>query len=265
MNKLVVSWVLLLSSLLLSTNLLAALKMKYIDYSYSGGPSMQGYLVYDDSITTPQPGILLVHDWMGLNNFIKEKAQQLAKQGYVTFAADIYGKNVRPKNKKEAGQFAGKYKNDRSVLRQHIVAAYDMLKQMKQVDPTKIVVMGYCFGGMTALELARTGVPLAGTVSFHGNLSTPDPDDAKKIKGFVLVLHGNDDPNVPPAEVAAFKKEMNQANVKMTFIGYEGAVHAFTNPAAGNDNSKGSAYNAEADRNSWKEFQAFLKSTFNQN
>ncbi len=130
---------------------------------------------------------------------------------------------------------------------------------MKQVNPRKILVIGYCFGGTTALELARSGAPLVGTVSFHGGLSTPTPEDAKNIKGPVLAMHGADDPNVPPAEVKAFKDEMSRAKVKLEFIAYPGAVHAFTNPAAGNDNSKGAAYNANADKKSWIAFEKFLK------
>ena len=121
--------------------------------------------------------------------------------------------------------------------------------------------MGYCFGGTVALELARSGVELAGTVSFHGGLNTPTPQDAKNIKGTVLALHGADDPWVPANEVAAFKKEMADAKIPLSFIAYPNAVHAFTNPAAGNDNSKGAAYNADADKKSWTEFMNYLNKT----
>jgi dienelactone hydrolase len=199
---------------------------------------------------------------MGLAQFDKDKANLLAKQGYVAFAADVYGKGIRPTNADEAKQQATKYKDDRPLLRSHIRAAYDKLASMKQVNNKKLLVMGYCFGGTTALELARDGAPLVGTVTFHGGLSNPTPENAKNIKGRVLVLHGADDPHVPPAEVQAFKDEMKTAGVDMKFIAYPGAVHAFTNPAAGNDNSKGAAYNAEADKASWAEFEKFLKEVF---
>jgi dienelactone hydrolase len=251
----------LLSSLLFAGESMATIKTENIDYS-SNGTMMQGYLAYDDAKKGPRPGILIVHDWMGLGSFTKEKAEKLAKEGYVAFAVDIYGKGIRPKDQKEAAEFANQYKNDRPLLRKHIRAAYDKLVGMKEVNPNKILVMGYCFGGTTALELARSGVPLVGTVSFHGGLSTPTPEDAKNIKGRVLVMHGADDPNVPPAEVEAFKDEMKKANVNMKFIAYPGAVHGFTNKEAGNDNSKGVAYNAEADRKSWEEFEKFLKEVF---
>lgn len=240
----------------------AAIKTADVEYTSTDGALMQGYVVYDDAKKSPRPGIIIVHDWMGLGQYDKNKAEQLAKEGYVAFAADIYGKGIRPANADEAGKLATKYKNDRTLLRAHIRAAYDKLESMPQVNPAKMLVMGYCFGGTTALELARSGAPLVGTASFHGGLSTPTPQDAKNIKGKVLVMHGADDPHVPPAEVAAFKKEMADANIDMTFIAYPGAVHAFTNPDAGSDPSKGMAYNADADKKSWAEFEKFLKQVF---
>ena len=236
----------------------AAIVTQSVEYS-AGDAVMEGFVAYDDAATKARPGILIVHDWMGLGQYTKDKAMQLAKEGYVAFAVDIYGKGMLPADAKAAKLISTKYKSDRPLLREHIRAAYDRLAGMKQVNPAKILVMGYCFGGTTALELARSGAPLAGTASFHGGLSSPTPEDAKNIKGRVLVMHGADDPNVPPAEVQAFKDEMKNANVDMKFIAYPGAVHAFTNPAAGNDNSKGAAYNAEADKASWAEFEKFAK------
>jgi dienelactone hydrolase len=231
----------------------------------SPSAQLEGYLsspqVGDKDTSIKRPAVIIVHDWMGLSDFQKQKADELAKNGFVAFAADIYGKNVRPKDQKEAGEFASKYKDNRSLLRERIGAAYDVVKNQPNVDPQKIVVMGYCFGGTTALELARSGAQLAGTVSFHGGLNTPTPQDAKNIKGTVLALHGADDPWVPANEVAAFKKEMAEAKVPLTFVAYPGAVHAFTLPAAGNDNSKGAAYNADADKKSWIEFMKYLKKT----
>jgi len=236
----------------------AALKTQVFDYTAPHGVSLQGYLAYEEGGNFPKPGILVVHDWMGEGKFTEEKARVLAQQGYVVLAVDIYGKGIRPKDTKEAGEIAGKFKNDRALLRERIQAAYKSLVAMKQVDPNEIIVMGYCFGGMTALELARSGVKLAAAVSFHGTLNTPTPEDAKKIKGKVLVFHGAEDPFVPPAEVQAFKKEMKNAGVDLKFIAYPGAVHSFTNPAAGNDKSKGAAYDAKADQESWRAFEKFL-------
>jgi len=233
------------------------IKSKTVDYSLNG-VAMEGYVAYDDAKKGRRPGILIVHDWMGQGKFGKDKADELAKEGYVAFAVDIYGKGVRPKTTDEAGKVATKFKDDRNLLRARVRAGLDQLIAMTEVDPKRIVVMGYCFGGTTALELARSGAPLAGTVSFHGGLGSPTPADAKKIQGRVLVLHGADDPFVPPAEVEAFKDEMKKANVKMEFVAYPGSVHSFTNPAAGSDNSKGAAYNAEADKSSWAAFHKFL-------
>lgn len=238
---------------------LAAVKTETVEYKSADGTVMEGFVAYDNARKTPRPGILIVHDWMGLGQFTKDKAVQLAKEGYVAFAVDIYGKGANPKNQDEAKTLATKFKDDRALLRTHIRAAYDALAAMPRVNARKIVVMGYCFGGTTALELARSGAPLVGTASFHGGLSTPTPDDAKNIHSPVLVMHGADDPHVPPPEVQAFKDEMQKAHVQLTFISYPGAVHAFTNPAAGNDNSKGAAYNAKADKASWKAFEKFLK------
>ncbi len=245
---------------LLSTAAHATVRSEYVDYKSADGTLMQGYLSYDDATTAPRPAILIVPDWMGMATpFARQKGTILADQGYVTFVADIYGKDVRPKDTDEAAKQAGYYKANRPILRERVGAAYDTLTRMPRVNADKVVVMGYCFGGTTALELARSGVPLKGTVSFHGGLSSPTPEDAQRIRGPVLAMHGADDPNVPPKEVEAFKQEMANAKVDMRFIAYPGAVHAFTNPAAGSDNSKGAAYNADADHKSWAEFENFLK------
>lgn len=237
------------------------LKTKMVEYS-AGAAVMEGYVAYDATNKGPRPGILIVHDWMGLGQFTRDKADELAKQGYVAFAVDVYGKGVRPRNKEEAATQATQLKKDSKELRGRIRAALDKLTAMPEVNARKIVVMGYCFGGTTSLELARSGAPVVGTVSFHGGLSTPEPAQRDSIKGRVLVLHGADDPFVPPAEVQAFKDEMQKANVRWTMESYGNAVHSFTNPAVGNDNSKGAAYNAEADRQSWKAFQKFLSEVF---
>ena len=249
-----------LISTLFCTTAHAAVQVQNVDYTSADGTQMQGYFAYNDQYTTARPAILIVPDWMGMStSFARQKATILAEQGYTTLVADIYGKDVRPADTDEAAKLANYYKSNRPILRQRVGAAYDTLTRSQRVDPKKIVVMGYCFGGTTALELARSGVPLAGVVSFHGGLASPTPEDANRITGPVLALHGADDPNVPPNEVDAFKQEMANAKVNMRFIAYPGAVHAFTNPAAGSDNSKGAAYNAEADRLSWIEFQNFLK------
>lgn len=250
---------LLTLSIMLSCCAQAAIKTEKIDYK-ADGTTLEGYLAYDaEKKKGGRPGILIVHDWMGPSAFTKEKADKLAKEGYVAMAVDIYGKGVRPKSNEEAAKLAEKYKGDRALYRKRLRAAYDKLLTINAVNGKQIVVMGYCFGGTGALELARTGVPLAGTVTFHGGLSNPTPADAKNIKGPVLILQGADDPMVPAAEVNAFKEEMKNANISYEFIEYPGAVHAFTNPKAGNDKSKGAAYHKAADHESWEAFETFLK------
>lgn len=248
--------------LLMLNSAMAAVKTQTVEYA-SKNTALEGVVAYsDDASQGTKPGILIIHDWMGIGPFTEEKAKKLAKEGYVAFAIDVYGKGVHPRDEKEAGSLASKYKGNRVLLRERVRAAYDKLIAMKGVDPHKIVVMGYCFGGTAALELARSGAPLAGTVVFHGGLSNPTPEDAKHIKGKVLVMQGADDPIVGPAEVNAFKEEMQKAGVDMVFIAYPGAVHAYTNPHAGNDKSKGVAYNAQADKKSWDKFETFLKNIF---
>jgi dienelactone hydrolase len=209
-----------------------------------------------------RPAVLIVHNWLGLKEYEKERAKMNAELGYVAFAVDIYGKGVRPKDQKEAGALAGKYKGDIPLFRQRLKAAYDELLKRPDVDPKRIAISGYCFGGTGALELARSGADLVGAASFHGSVGSKTPEDAKNIKGSVLVMHGAVDPYVPAEEVAAFKKEMDEAKVDYQFVAYSGAVHSFTEKEAGTDPSKGAAYDAKADERSWKLYVSFLEEIF---
>jgi dienelactone hydrolase len=247
-------------SILGSTSSFAAIKTQTVEYK-QGDTVLEGYLAYDDASTAKRPGVAIVHDWTGLGDFVKKRAEQIAKLGYVALALDIYGKGVRAKNPEEAGKLAKKYKSDRALMRARATAGLDYLKSNPLVDPSKLAAMGYCFGGTTVLELARSGAPLKALASFHGGLDTPHVEDAKKIKAKVLVMTGGDDPSVPAEQVTAFESEMRNAKVDWQLISYGGAVHAFTNPDAGNDNSKGAAYNEEADRKSWREMKEFFEET----
>jgi len=240
----------------------ARLITKNVEYK-EGDTVLEGYLVYDDSVQEKRPGVLVIHEWTGVNDYVKKRAAQLAGLGYVAFAADIYGKGVRPSTPDLAAKEAAKYRGkDRRLIRARGAAGLATLAGFPQVDTRRLAVIGYCFGGTAALELARSGADLKGTVSFHGGLDTSNPSDAHKIKGKVLALHGADDPNVPPAQVAAFQKEMRDAKVDWEMVYYGGAVHSFTNPDSGNDPSKGVAYNAEADRRSWAEMKMFFSEIF---
>jgi dienelactone hydrolase len=239
----------------------AALRSQAVEYK-QGDTVLEGYVAWDDSVQGKRPGVLVVHDWMGAGPFGNGKCDQLAKLGFVAFAADIYGKGVRPANAQEAGQLAGKYKGDRALLRARAAAALQALRANPLVDPKRIAAIGFCFGGTTAVELARSGAVLAGVVSFHGGLDSPAPADGKNIKARILALHGADDPYVPAADLAAFEDEMRKSGVDWQLVKYGGAVHAFTNPAAGSDNSKGAAYNERADKRSWAAMQAFFAEIF---
>ena len=240
-------------------------KQKLVEYR-DGDAVLEGVLVFNAAAptTTKLPGVIVVPDWLGVGPFAIERAGKLAGMGYIALVADIYGKGVRPTNAQEAGAQAGKYKQDRALLRSRVNAALAVLRDRPGCDAGRLAAIGYCFGGTTVLELARSGAAVAGVASFHGGLDSPTPADAMKIRGKVLVMHGADDPHVPPAEVAAFQEEMRAAKVNWEFIAYGGAVHSFTNPQAGNDPAKGAAYNEQADRRSWQRLTAFLRELFPQ-
>lgn len=227
-----------------------------------GDATLEGFLAYPEDSTRPLPGVLVVHDWSGPGPYSRRRAEQLAEAGYVAFAIDMYGQGVRPTTMEEKAKQAGIYRSDRALMRARARAGLDVLLANPRVDAKRVAAIGYCFGGGTALELARSGAPLAGVVSFHGNLDTPNPTDAKAIKAKLLICHGADDPFVPAEQVSAFQKEMKDAGVDYQFIAYSGAVHAFTQKEAGNDNSKGAAYNEAADRRSWQAMRDFFAEIF---
>ena len=237
---------------------MAAIKSETVDYK-DGKTVLEGFLAYDDTIKSPRPAVIIIHQWMGLTDHEKNSARMLAEKGYVVLAADIYGKGKRPANATEAGKLAGEYKGNTKLFREREKAACEFLKKNKNVDSKHIVIMGYCFGGTGALEAARSGLPVVGAVSVHGGLASAKPEDAKNIKGKVLVLHGAIDPYVPTSEVEGFMKEMNDAKVDYQFIAYSGAVHAFTQKEAGKDPGKGAAYNETAARRSWQALLTFLE------
>lgn len=239
----------------------AELREAAVEYK-QGETVLEGWQVIDTSAKGPRPAVLIVHQWKGLGAYEKRRARMLAELGYTVLAVDIYGKGIRPGTPAEAGTLAGKYKGDRALLRARVAAGLELLKQDKSVDPKRIAAIGYCFGGTTVLELARSGADVAGVVSFHGGLNTPTPGDAKNIKCRVLALHGADDPFVKPDEVQAFADEMREAKVDWQLVAYGGAVHSFTDSGAGSDNSKGAAYNEKADQRSWAAMKSFFAEIF---
>jgi dienelactone hydrolase len=256
-----------MKTILLSTALMAgavsshaAIQSKTIDYK-QGDTTLEGVFVWDDSVSGPRPGVLVVHQWLGLTDYEKHRAAMLAQLGYVAFCADIYGKGVHPKDVSEAGAAAGKYKSDRTLLRQRVNAGLDELKKSELVDTKRVAAIGYCFGGTTAIELARSGAELSGVVSFHGGLDSPTPADGKNIKCPILACHGADDPFEKPEDLAAFESEMRDAKVDWRLIKYGGAVHSFTQPDPGFSNP-GAKYNEKADKRSWEDMKSFFAEIF---
>jgi dienelactone hydrolase len=238
---------------------MAALHTEKVVYKH-GGTVLQGYLAYDDAIQGKRPGVLVVHCFRGLRDFVKERAELLADLGYIAFALDMYG--VIPKDDQEAFALAKVYGEDRQLMRSRANAGLEVLKKHQLTDAKRIGAMGYCFGGGVVLELARSGAEIAGVVGFHAILDTPNRNEAKNIKGKVLVLHGADDPIVPTDQVLAFQDEMRKAKVDWQMIFYGGAVHAFTMPETGTDHSKPAAYNEKADKRSWEAMRAFFREVF---
>ncbi|MDP3153986.1 MAG: dienelactone hydrolase family protein [Archangium sp.] len=212
---------------LLSLPALAAMTTRKIPYELDK-TKFEGVLVYDDA-STSRPGLVLVPNWLGVNEANIKQAELVAARGYVVFVADMYGTTVRPKNQEEAGKAAGAVRGNRPLMRQRVNKALQMLLAARApLDVKKVGAIGFCFGGTGALELARSGAKVGGVVSFHGGLGSPTPDDAKNITGKVLALHGADDPNVPPEEVTAFQAEMRTAKVDWQLVAFGNAVHSFT-------------------------------------
>jgi dienelactone hydrolase len=237
------------------------MKNEFVEYRHDD-TVLEGYLAYDDQVQGTRPGVIVVHEWYGLNDYAKARTEQLANLGYIAFAIDMYGKGVRAKSMEEAAKLAGIYRSDRRLMRARAAAGLATLRQQPMADTRRIAAIGYCFGGCTALEMARSGAELSGVVSFHGNLDTPNPGDAKNIKAKVLVLHGADDPVVTPELVHAFQDEMRKAAVDWQMVVYGGAVHSFTNPASGSDPARGLAYNEKADKRSRAAMKLFFDEIF---
>ncbi len=223
-----------------------------------GDGDYDGFLARPEKIEGKVPGVLVVHDWMGNGEFSNARAISLAQSGYVALAVDLYGKGRRAKNAPEAAALAEPFYKDRSLFRARMRGALAELLKREDVDPKRIALVGFCFGGTAALELARDGADILGVVSFHGGLGNPAPETTKNVKAKLLILHGARDPLVPPAELAAFMTEMNAVGAEYRLVAYPNAVHAFTNPAAGNDPAQPTAYNLDVAIAAYREMWAFL-------
>lgn len=245
-----------LLGLLFTSPLLAAINAETIEYK-DGDTTLKGFLAYDDTATGKRPGVVVVPEWWGVNDYVKGRAKQLAELGYVALVADIYGEGFVTTDANVAGQKAGEAKQ-KGWLRSRGKLAVQTLRQHERVDGEKLAAIGYCFGGTTVLELARAGEDLDGVVSFHGGLDTQQPAQEGNVKARVLVLHGTADPMVPPQQVQALEQEMKQAGAECTVIQYPGAKHSFTNPEADKLGMDAVGYNREADQKSWQAMRRFL-------
>ena len=226
---------------------------KNVDYSYNG-QTMKGYLAYDDAKSGPRPGVLVVHEWWGLNDYIRGRTRQMAEMGYVAFAPDMYGDGQVTRDPKVAGEWSGKV---RPELATRAKAGLEILKKQPGVDAQHLGAMGFCFGGSTVLALAYSGEDLKGVVTFHGSLFPPQ--DAAKIKASIAILHGEADGFIKPETIAQVKDALEKGNVDWYMVTYAHAVHAFTNPEADSFKIPGIGYNEKAEKRSWAEMQRFFR------
>ncbi|MGZ3533953.1 MAG: dienelactone hydrolase family protein [Thermodesulfobacteriota bacterium] len=238
---------------------------KTVDYS-AQGVVMKGYLAYDESITGKRPGVLVVHEWWGLNDYARRRARMLAELGYIALAVDMYGGGKVATNPDDASKLSSEVMKNFDVAKTRFIAAMDYLKQQPNVDPARIAAIGYCFGGSVVLSMAAQGVDLKGVVSFHGSLGAVKAAQPGSVKAKILVLNGGADTFITPAQIETFKQEMKAAGAELQFISYPGALHSFTNPEAtelGKKFNMSVAYNAKADNESWNEMKEFLRTIFN--
>ncbi len=261
MKKLILG---LLLTFALSTTAFAEVESSVVSYE-AYGIVLKGYIAYDKDVAGARPGVLIVHEWWGHNDYVQKRARQLAELGYVAFAIDMYGGGKSTKHPDQAGEFASQSMANMDLYKAKFVAAHDFLKTHEAVDPEKIAAIGYCFGGSTVLNMARMGVDLDGVVSFHGSLASSVVPEPGAIKAKILVCHGADDSMIPAEHVAAFKKEMDVAGADYTFMSYAGATHSFTNPDAdriGKEFGIPLGYSEEADKKSWQDMQDFFDKIF---
>jgi dienelactone hydrolase len=231
----------------------------------AGDTTLEGYVAWDANKEGPRPGVLVVHQWWGHSDYVRKRARMLAELGYTALALDMYGEGKHTDHPEDAMKFVNETLANIDVATDRFTAAYELLKRHGTTDPNDIAAIGYCFGGAVVLHMARFGVDLDGVVSFHGNLATEAPAKKGAVKSKLLVLHGAEDPLVPPEQVAAFKKEMEVAEVDYVFIEYPGAKHAFTDQAAtekGKKHNMPLAYDEKADQQSWAEMTRFLEQLF---
>ncbi len=235
----------------------AAVKTETVAYEHEG-VAYQGFVAYDDAIPGRRPGVLVVHEWWGLNDYAKTRATMLAEMGYVAFAVDMYGGGKTVEHPSEAAKFSGMVRENKDQWRARALAGLDQLKRRPQTDPENLAAIGYCFGGATVLQMAYAGAPVKGVVSFHGALPAATADEAKNVSCGVMICHGAADGFVPPEQVTACLAPLEEAGADYVFTAYAGAKHGFTNPGADDRGLGGLAYDAKADARSWAAMTAMF-------
>jgi dienelactone hydrolase len=238
----------------------AAIQSKTIAYQHDG-KEYRGYLAWDDANQQRRPGVLVVHEWWGLNDYARDRARQLAEMGYVAFAADMYGEGKTVDHPQEAGQMAAQVRANVADWRARAAKGLSVLQSQSTCDPERIAVIGYCFGGSTALQLAYSGADLDAVVTFHAALPTPTPADAQQIKARLLINHGADDPFIPAAAIDSFRTVLDEAKAPYEFVSYEGARHSFTVRSADAVGNEGMKYHEAADKQSWEKMQQLFAET----
>ena len=237
-----------------------SLQHRLIDYR-DGDTVLEGRLVWDDSFSGPRPGVLVAHAWAGRSDYEDGKADGLAGLGYTAFVLDLYGKGVRGSSPEENGALMQPFLEDREMLQKRLLVSLATLREQPEADASKIAAIGFCFGGLSVLDIARTGEDVAGVVSIHGLFAAPGNTADNAIKAKVLALHGWDDPMATPDDVSSLAAEMSAMGADWQLHAYGNTMHAFTNPAA-NDRGMGTVYDATADRRSWRAMTNFLEEVF---
>ncbi len=254
----------LLSLLLLvvnATRVDAKIVTKSIPYLHES-TELEGYLAYDDSLQGKRPGVLVVHEWWGLNDYARHRAEQLAALGYVAFALDMYGKGKVTNDPKQAAEWAQKLYSNLTLLRQRAGAGLQVLVKEPNVDPGRIAAIGYCFGGTTVQQLAYSGADLRGIVSFHGSLIAPSEEEAKAVKAKILICHGAADPLTSQEALQNYLAGMGKSHLDWQMVFYGGAKHSFTNPDADKAGMEAFGYNKLADQRSWVHMKTFFDEIF---
>jgi dienelactone hydrolase len=239
----------------------AAVKTEPVEYAYDG-KTFKGMLAYDDAAAGKRPGVLVVHEWWGLNDHARDRAEKLAGLGYVAFACDMYGDGKTTSHPKEAGEFAGEVRKNQAAWAGRAKAALKVLRDSPKVDPTKLAAVGFCFGGSTAQLLAFAGADVDAVVSFHGAPVVPTADQAKAAKARILMCHGGADPFIKQETIDAFKKALDAGGAKYEWVSYPGVVHSFTAPGADKVGNPGMKYDEKADKESWAAMRKLFDEAF---